>query len=106
MSSGERYYYTCAEHVDNGEVHCIRDTKEFKTLPTTVDEYRRITHMSLQKANMERIYKHITPVPGITLIPSIINAFSFCTASGESGEDILMKQEFKGKHVVIIDSKK
>lgn len=110
MTSEERYYYTCMEHITDDEVHCIRDTKDFKTREfnnLSTGQYRHMTLMSLSKENMDRIHKHIpSPVPGTTLLASLTNVFNLCSTQGESGEERLMKQEFKGKPVVFINFKK
>lgn len=110
MTSEERYYYTCMEHITKDEVHCIRDTKEFKVREfnnLSTGQYRRMTLISLSKENMDLIHRHTgSLVPGTTLLTSLTNAFKIYSAPGESGEERLMKQEFKGKPVVFIDFKK
>lgn len=110
MTSEERYYYTCMEHIGGDEIHCIRDTKEFKVREfnnLSCGEYRRMTLLSLSKENMNHIHKHVgSPVPGTNLLASLTNAFNIYSASGESGEERLMKDEFKGKRVVFIGRKK
>jgi hypothetical protein len=95
------YFYACAHSTDRdaeAEIHCIRDTEKFQTHELILKDYRRMTVMRLDKAEMDRK----RPVASTAGVPwSAWNMFSALTTPSITGEEVHLRSEFPGKSIMI-----